>query len=1064
MTTRQRFDAAPILAGLKEFQLDTVAHVMSRFHGPDPTRRILVSDETGLGKSIVARGVIARTIEQLQDDPSVDRIDIVYVCSNADLARQNLARLNVTGAPGHAFASRLTLLGAESHVLREDDGRWLKPIKLVSFTPGTSFSQGSSNGTARERALLFLLLKDPLALTRARKTAALRLLQGRVFTYQVFEDEVNWLRANLRDGIDPAIAARFLAGVATPSASGDSMLDEFDQLLIATVGRSKLSEQASAEVRNLTGRLRAELARAGIETLQPDLVILDEFQRFRDVLDEDSEVGELAHALFNHQQARVLLLSATPFKPYTLAEEGKTGDSHRAGFRETIGFLARGCSSANLDAIEEGLDDFRLAAVAGRNATELVRGLRSDLLQLMCRAERPDVDGGRRTVERVVAAEPVQTAELVGYAQLRKLAQFVDGQLSVDYWKSAPYFINFMEGYQLRNKVDIGRKDPARAEEVGKLLRNTHYVSRATVEAFGEVDLGNARLRRLAGETIGAGWERLLWVPPTLPYFEPQAPFDAAAVQGMTKRLIFSSWAAAPTAIASLLSYQAERLIAGPRGPDLGNTPEGRRRVGPRLTYRLEGSRPAAMTTLSLFWPMPGLASRSDPLAAASRSQGPADPDDAVHALAAELRTDLPTDGISSGGTAESWFWAAAFSAPGSVPFELPSGEQRSRIASALAGQADSEGEETDDPRGIAAHIQLAFDHPAPDSRQPRSLPRVLAELAIFSPANSAWRALGRLFAPGQVSEAGHWYAAAALASGLRSLFNRWEAVLLLDQLYPDPDLPYWRAVLQYCAAGNLQAMLDEYLFHLADAEGLSDLDDEKLFLLAQRAASAMSLRTATYTGFNPADPDSPIRFSARFALRYGSSRKSDESTARLGEVRQAFNSPFWPFVLASTSVGQEGIDFHWWCHSLVHWNVPSNPVDFEQREGRVDRFRGHAIRRNIAAEHGKQVLACAGKSPWATAYQLAAEGVDRVGGLVPDWIQPGPFAVERTLLPYPMSVDSERLRRIKSDLALYRLTFGQNRQEDLVELLRLRGVGDRPEEVRALRLDLRAPGMTEHG
>jgi hypothetical protein len=38
-------------------------------------------------------------------------------------------------------------------------------------------------------------------------------------------------------------------------------------------------------------------------------------------------------------------------------------------------------------------------------------------------------------------------------------------------------------------------------------------------------------------------------------------------------------------------------------------------------------------------------------------------------------------------------------------------------------------------------------------------------------------------------------------------------------------------------------------------------------------------------------------------------------------------NSPLWPFVLATTSVGQEGLDFQQHCHAVVHWNLPSNPV-----------------------------------------------------------------------------------------------------------------------------------------
>jgi hypothetical protein len=65
------------------------------------------------------------------------------------------------------------------------------------------------------------------------------------------------------------------------------------------------------------------------------------------------------------------------------------------------------------------------------------------------------------------------------------------------------------------------------------------------------------------------------------------------------------------------------------------------------------------------------------------------------------------------------------------------------------------------------------------------------------------------------------------------------------------------------------------------------------------------------------------------------------------------FNSRFRPFILASTSIGQEGLDFHTWCHAVVHLNLPTNSVDLEQQEGRVRRYKGHAIRKNIAMPFG---------------------------------------------------------------------------------------------------------------
>ena len=77
--------------------------------------------------------------------------------------------------------------------------------------------------------------------------------------------------------------------------------------------------------------------------------------------------------------------------------------------------------------------------------------------------------------------------------------------------------------------------------------------------------------------------------------------------------------------------------------------------------------------------------------------------------------------------------------------------------------------------------------------------------------------------------------------------------------------------------------------------------------------------------------------------------------------------------MLATTSVGQEGIDFHWWCHSIVHWNLPANPVDFEQREGRVDRYKGHAIRKNVAAAHRSAALAPGVTDPWTAVFEAAA-------------------------------------------------------------------------------------------
>lgn len=82
-------------------------------------------------------------------------------------------------------------------------------------------------------------------------------------------------------------------------------------------------------------------------------------------------------------------------------------------------------------------------------------------------------------------------------------------------------------------------------------------------------------------------------------------------------------------------------------------------------------------------------------------------------------------------------------------------------------------------------------------------------------PGNIAYRALSRICdEDSQDLRIQLWRQAARLANGIRALFNRMDVMFLLDQLYGQ-EQTYWRSVLQYCADGNLRAVLDEYCFQL---------------------------------------------------------------------------------------------------------------------------------------------------------------------------------------------------------------------------------------------------------
>jgi hypothetical protein len=1029
-----------ILMGLKGFQRDAVDHVIDRlYRRPRSSGRFLVADETGLGKSVIARGVIASAIAELQSAPHIDRIDVVYICSSTDLAKQNLRRLNVTGDPLIGITSRLTLLALESQRLVSDAALSGKKVNLVSFTPGTSFEMGWQTGSQDERQLLHIILNGMDSADAESERASALFFQGGVATVDRFQAGIARMRAMLNAGPDPVIQREFTLAIQV-----DGLREQFDLICDQLNGLDTLPPEKRREVNHLTARLRGALAAASVESLEPDLVILDEFQRFRHLIDPNSgsAASELAHNLFNYRDAKVLLLSATPYKPFTTVASDSE-DDHYKDFMTTLGFLADG-DNADMDRIRCGFRDYRQAIVTGSDALMEASKLRDALLPFMSRSERPRLQEGRDLLVRRVVSDVPTPDDLRDFAALQNFARAIDSPVSLDYWKSIPYFASFMEGYQpgerARQKLDTG----SATEELRSTIGRLRSIDPQAVRNYDKVDYANARLRAFAAETIEEGWWKLLWVPPSMPYLTPSGPFSEVGDGSVTKRLIFSAWSSVPTSVASLLSYEAERRMVGRSGL-MENTADARKAVSTRLDYVIRDDRSASMSTLALFWPHPGLAEVGDLLAFTDDDSQSMDGDVAISRVEERIRSRLTT----SGDARSEAVWETVFAWPGSWPL----GPQRRSDAAAywLAGHggASNGAEDAGSGRALREHAKVALEQP-PSSRWHADL----ALLAAHSPGNIAYRALARISdAIGQELRITLWRAAARLANGIRTLFNRMDVMFLLDQLYGS-DQPYWRSVLRYCADGNLQAVLDEYCFQLKLELAGSGIDADAVGQIADRAIEALTLRTSRYTARTTDGAFAKLPITVRFALRYGSAARDTESV-RAPEVRNAFNSPFWPFVLASTSVGQEGIDFHWWSHCVVHWNLPSNPVDFEQREGRVNRFGGHAVRKNVASAHGRVALLSArnGKHPWQCAFDAAVDRVE-LGEFSPWWIYPGDARVERLIVHFPLSREDDQYERLRDSLTLYRMMLGQPRQEDMMELLRQRGVTDS----QVAQLDLRPP------
>jgi len=1059
MPERDSIDVQRILRSLKGFQRASVDYVFDKLYGQNSTRRFLLADEVGLGKTLVARGVIARAIEHLRRE-DVRRIDVIYICSNADIARQNINRLNVTNQRDFELASRITELPTLVHELEKNE------LNFISFTPGTSFGFGHATGRWRERRLLYYLLRRawPKLTKGAPAANLLRVSVGR--------DNWRWHLRNFDpDGeIDSGIAKAFTKAVrrhdTEAHARGErTFRQRFRELRrwFKSSRRECFPNEVIRARNGFVGELRALLAATCVQALEPDLIILDEFQRFKHLLHPDDPAGSLAHHLFDWGDARVLLLSATPYKMYTLSQES-TEDDHYADFVGTLKFLY--ANTARTEKVEYLLGEYRRATYRlARDGLEQIRDvktrLQNQLRGVIARTERLAVTTDRSGMLREVnGAQPNLTADHVrGYLDTQRLARAINQPDVIEYWKSAPYLLNFMEDYQLKEAL---RRQIS--QDSGRMLAEVLLQSPRSIlpweswQRYGQVDPANPCLAALMDQTVGQGWWKLLWVPPSLAYYRLAGPFAEVDAPTVTKRLVFSSWHVVPRALSTLLSYQADRQMVLSFEPGAVNTPEDRERRRPLLMFTLSQERLTGMPVLAMLYPSMALASLGDPLTALNngRPHDPLDLGDVLALLAARLReriTSLTAHATKSGPEDETWYWAAPILLDVADHPEAVRGwfEDVDALADAWATSEDTGGGERWKDHLREAR-RVAYGEMLPKGRPPEDLADVVALLALAGPGVCALRALGRVTddtSLGQCMRIRH--AAGRIAWSFRSLFNVPEVTAMLRGL--NPAEPYWRRVLEYCAHGCLQSVLDEYLHVLREGMGLWDRDSAEMSgELANAAAAAIGTRVAT-PGVDQVrvEPDGQgvaienHRVRARFAMRFGQERTDEgDQYFRADQVRQSFNSPFWPFVLITTSIGQEGLDFHPYCHAVVHWNLPSNPVDLEQREGRVHRYKGHAVRKNLARRYGGMLSAMnSGLDPWNHLFELACAEPGRGSDLSPFWVYPleGGAAIERHVPTLPLSRESARLPALRRSLAVYRMVFGQPRQDDLVDyLVRSRG------------------------
>lgn len=982
------------------FQLATTRAALQRLGADDGLRRFLVADEVGLGKTVVARTIIQEMIKRRRRP-----VVVFYICSNLSIAHQNRAKLlellptEAEQEAASAGADRLTLAANPKN--RPDHEK----LHLYTLTPDTSvpmYRRRGGFGRLEERALIFRLLKGRFpTLGDSSFSAKCRGNQAR---------EASWSAAlarheDLKDVRD--LQDRFLDALA-----------EDKHMNLAAVDAASLSQAAEQKrPSHFMGSLRTALAVAVLREIRPDIVIFDEFQKFRELLiDAPNALPDpvtLALRGGGSSSHGVLLLSATPYRLYSTRQEEAAGTSHHQDFFELLRFLF-GPESSQPKELERAFLDFGTMMLA-KEAPDLkmLGGLRDEiqrcLRRVMSRTERPN-----GTAPSVGSDHPQSEIRPEDLAVFRNwVTRLQHGQktdrgkvdlvsFAVPYWLSVPLPIQMLgTGY-----VAWRRAEKARRRRDEPIFRRRQRDQLDAPKSWPHPQL------RALNDIAPPSRLALPWTAPSLPWWELQGPWAAQGAK-TGKILIFTRFKAAPPALASLLSFNLEASFAG-------RLRRNYRRAGEAQPLQFKEERP---TLPALFFPSPTLIAFTDP-----RRDRPSDLAEVRNSMKRQvgrlLRDKLGIDIRKSGGRRPLWKLLPALESAREARMpriDLPTWhELKGHWWDVASGQAEA-------IRGVMAQWSEAADAGLGSVTQ--SEVAALAEFALSGPGVVLGRSLYR-FDPQCTTDSKYGQLLEASWNGLRSYLNR----SLFQAVLTRRGQRYTHAIPEAVVAGNLESVLDEHLWIA------SRLDADAIGRFPRELLKILGLHEGRHRVHEPGPDDEPFQLRCHAAMPFADAKIENavggEDRLRTDDMRRAFNTPFWPHVLTTTSLGQEGLDFHVWCRQLLHWDLCPSPLDLEQREGRIQRFGGLSVRTALAQQFREQALRDADRdcSPWLIVAEKADEqfGSD-ASGLKPWWSCPGE-KIDRVFVVMPQSQQTIKFDQLSRLRWLYRLALGQPHQQDFIE------------------------------
>ena len=974
---------------VKDFQRATADRILHIYKNLGH-RRVLLADEVGLGKTFVAKQVI-NLVREWHKQEKDDFFKVVYICSNANIADQNIEKLGVENrmsiSESRLSMQHLYIKFAEKQISEQHE-KVEMPESIIPLTPSTSFRFYSAQGTANERALMCDILCG-LTQFKEYKEVISDFLSCNVKNWQELTNTYNEKIKGCGDNYLFEMHSKLQTRLS------DAIINQ-----LIEYAQNGCDNRQRADMINKLRRIFAEIS---IDMLDPDLVIMDEFQRFNSLLEQgDDEQSMLANKFFDNERSntKILLLSATPYKPYSTLEELNTNgnDEHYQDFMKVMDFLY---------ATKDKMDRFKLtwhtysAALKRTNVVDLTplvvtkNEAEEALYGVMCRTER--FNSGIIDDSRVCDVQIVPE-DILSFAEGQYLMDCLNqentkvrlGNLPMEYVKSSPYLLSFMDKYELKKRIAsaLQHSDVKRYGKMDALL-----LSKYAINNYRPISAANGKLKYLHDLVFGTRHEKktqlLLWVPASNPYYKAGGVFESNEARNFSKIILFSSWEMVPRMISIMMSYYSELYTLGELKKveaEIRYTSQKKNRYGENR-FRADGLLEYPCQTLSgLFSPTTFYGEILPSIRKIIKQR---------------IQEEFAQNTVIS-----------------SIPQQ---GRNNAKLILTLMKILDGKPVET-----------------LNDLYVPSNALDVMTDIAIASPVVCAYR------------QSGNEEDAQMVAKAIVSVFNKPESAAVIDLMYNKKnDDDYYESVLDYCMVGNMQAVLDEYA-HMTQTKMLGHTITEAII-----GTSNLSIDTTDSLGME----GNKQLMRCHFAIPFIDKTVTDKSVARTTNIRKAFNSPFRPFLLSTTSIGQEGLDFHWYARKIVHWNLPSNPVDLEQREGRINRFKCLAIRRNVVKLYGSETY-----HAWDELFSLAYSNLKGThSDIVPYWCLPVAELteeqrakleyIERIVPLYPLSRDRYKYERLIKVLALYRMTLGQPRQEELLNLLKNMHLSN--EQLKELTIDL---------